>query len=89
MHAYIAVIHKDEASDFGVSFPDLPGCVTAGTTMDEARTFAEEALALHLAGLADDGETIPEPSSFDRIMGARKNRDVLAVVRLQSHTSST
>ena len=34
---YIALIHKEDASDYGVSFPDLPGCVTAGATLDEAR----------------------------------------------------
>ena len=37
MNAYIALIHKEPDSDFGVSFPDLPGCVTAGSTLDEAR----------------------------------------------------
>lgn len=80
MRAYIALIHKDDGSDYGVSFPDLPGCITAGTTMDEARAFAEEALALHLAGLAEDGEAVPEPSSLDRIMDDRENRDAVAVV---------
>ena len=38
MRPYIALIHKEPNSDYGVSFPDLPGCVTAGTTIDEART---------------------------------------------------
>jgi predicted RNase H-like HicB family nuclease len=46
MRQYIALIHKDADSDFGMSFPDLPGCVTAGATLDEARDMAEEALAL-------------------------------------------
>ena len=50
MRNYIALIHKDAASDFGVSSPDLPSCVTAGSSLDEARDFASEALALHLAG---------------------------------------
>jgi predicted RNase H-like HicB family nuclease len=44
MRYYIAVIHKDADSDFGVSFPDLPGCITAGRTLDEARVMAAEAL---------------------------------------------
>jgi predicted RNase H-like HicB family nuclease len=61
MRQYIALIHKDADSDFGVSFPDLPGCVTAGATLDEARDMAEEALALHIEGLEQDGEAIPEP----------------------------
>jgi predicted RNase H-like HicB family nuclease len=48
MRQYIALIHKDAGSDYGVSFPDLPGCVTAGLDLDDARRMAEEALALHL-----------------------------------------
>ena len=63
MRQYIALIHKDAESDFGVSFPDLPGCVTAGATLDEARDMAAEALALHLEGLSEDGEAIPEPGT--------------------------
>ena len=74
MRSYIAFIHKDADSDYGVSFPDLPGCVTAGTTLDEARAFAEEALTLHLAGMVEDGEAIPEPSSLEAIMREAENR---------------
>jgi predicted RNase H-like HicB family nuclease len=32
MRQFIALIHEDPGSDYGVSFPDLPGCVTAGST---------------------------------------------------------
>lgn len=62
---YIAYLHKDEKSDYGVSFPDFPGCVTAGSSLEEARKMAAEALALHLAGMVEDGEVIPEPSTLD------------------------
>jgi predicted RNase H-like HicB family nuclease len=62
---YIAYLHKDRKSDYGVSFPDFPGCVTAGKTLDEARRMAAEALALHIKGIAADGEPIPEPSTID------------------------
>ena len=62
---YIGLIHKDPDSDYSVSFPDLLGCITAGITLDEAREFASEALALHLDGMAADGEAIPEPSSLE------------------------
>ena len=64
---YIAYLHKDRKSDFGVSFPDFPGCVTAGKTLDEARRVAAEALALHIDGMAEDGEPIPEPSTIDDV----------------------
>jgi predicted RNase H-like HicB family nuclease len=64
---YIAYLHKDRKSDFGVSFPDFPGCVTAGKTLEEARRMAAEALALHIQGMSEDGETIPEPSALDDV----------------------
>ena len=48
---YTGLIHKDPDSDYGVSFPDLPGCITAGRTVEEAREMAAEALALHLGML--------------------------------------
>ena len=78
MRYYIAVIHKDADSDFGVSFPDLPGCITAGRTLDEARVMTAEALALHLEGMIADGEKDPEPSSFEAIMANPANRDGVA-----------
>jgi len=64
---YIAYLHKDRKSDFGVSFPDFPGCVTAGKTLEEARRMAIQALALHIGGMAEDGEPIPEPSTIDDV----------------------
>ncbi len=68
MTSYIAIIHKDDGSDYGVSFPDFPGCITAGATQDEARRMAAEALALHMDGMQADGDAVPEPSSLDDIM---------------------
>lgn len=68
MKTYIAVIHKDKDSDFGVSFPDFPGCVTAGTTIDEAKDMAIEALDLHIKGIIQDGEVIPVASQLEDIM---------------------
>jgi predicted RNase H-like HicB family nuclease len=66
---YIAYLHKDKGSDFGVSFPDFPGCVTAGRTLEEARTMAVQALTLHMAGMLEDGEAVPEPSTLDQLAG--------------------
>lgn len=80
MSNYIALIHKDDDSDYGVSFPDLPGCVTAGATLDEARAMAEEALALHLDGLSEDGVALPEPSSLEAVMSDPENRDGVAIL---------
>jgi predicted RNase H-like HicB family nuclease len=62
---YIAYLHKDAKSDYGVSFPDFPGCITAGSTLEEARQMAVEALSLHIAGMQEDGESLPAPSTLD------------------------
>ena len=75
---YIAYLHKDRRSDFGVSFPDFPGCVTAGKTLDEARRMAGEALALHIRGMAEDGETVPDPSTIDDVAGDPAMKDAVA-----------
>lgn len=80
MRSYVGLIHKDAASDFGVSFPDFPGVATAGTTLEEARAMAEEALALHVEGMLEDGEAIPTPSGLDAIMNDPGNRDGVAVL---------
>lgn len=80
MRQYIALIHKDPDSDYGVSFPDLPGVATAGSTLDEARTMAVEALALHLEGMVEDGEDIPAPSSMEEIMKDAENKKAVAVL---------
>src|SRR5437868_10274288 len=76
MRQYIALIHKEP----GVSFPDVPGVISAGRTLDEAREMAAEALALHLEGLAADGEAAPEPSSLEKIMTDAQNREAVAVL---------
>jgi predicted RNase H-like HicB family nuclease len=80
MANYIGLIHKDTDSDYGVSFPDFPGCVSAGVTLDEARAGAEEALALHLEGMIEDGEPVPDPTSLEKIMANPENRDGVAIL---------
>lgn len=80
MKQYIGLIHKGADSDFGVSFPDFPGVVTAGTDLDDARAMAEEALAFHIEGLVADGEAICEPSSLEEVMADRNNRDGVAIL---------
>ena len=78
MHQYIALIHKDGDSDYGVSFPDLPGCFTAGEDLDEARAMAKQALDLHIEGMVEEGIPVPEPSSLEDIMANKKNRNAVA-----------
>ncbi len=78
MTDYIALIHKDADSDYSVSFPDFPGCVTAGTTIDEVRALAGEALAFHIEGMREDGQELPAPSPMAAVMTERENRDAVA-----------
>jgi predicted RNase H-like HicB family nuclease len=73
MATYIALLRKEEKSDYGVDFPDFPGCITAGTTLEEAQKNASEALRLHIRGMLEDGETIPAPSSLDEIIANPDN----------------
>jgi len=80
MRQFIGLIHKEAGSDYGVSFPDFPGVVTAAATLDEARALAEEALAFHPEGLAEDGDAIPEPSSLEAVMAEPNNRDGVAIL---------
>lgn len=78
MSNYIAVVHKDPDSDYGVSLPDFPGCITAGSTIDEAKDMAHEALSLHIKGMIEDGEKIPEPSGLEDVMADPENADAIA-----------
>ena len=77
MPSYIGLIHKDANSDLGVSFPDFPGLITAGTTPDDARAMAEEALVLHVEGMVEDGQSIPGPSRLEEILGNRTGTFIL------------
>jgi predicted RNase H-like HicB family nuclease len=87
---YIAYLHKDPDSDFGVSFLDFPGCITAGRTLEEARRMAAEALALHIKGMVEDGQEIPEPSSLDAVAANPAMQGAVAfMVRAEPATEKT
>jgi predicted RNase H-like HicB family nuclease len=78
MTSYIGLIRKDAGSDFGVDFPDFPGCVSAGVTLDEARDMGQEALELHVAAMIEDGDELPLPSSLETVMADPINSDAVA-----------
>jgi len=80
MANYIAVVHKDPKSDFGVTFPDFPGCITAGSSIDEAKDMAHDALSLHIKGMMEDGENIPTPSKLEDIMDDPDYADAAAIL---------
>ena len=64
---YVAFIHRDEEPGFGISFPDFAGCISEGDTIDEAVRRGASALAFHIEGMIQDGETIPAPRSLEEI----------------------
>jgi predicted RNase H-like HicB family nuclease len=66
MAVIVALVHGEKGV-FGVSFPDFPGCVSAGTTISEALRRAPEALASHLEAMADEGYAMPEIRELDAI----------------------
>lgn len=80
MTVYIALLRKDPKSDFGVDFPDFPGCISAGSTAEEAARMAREALAFHVEGMLEDGEEIPPPSTLDVILADRHNRKAIPIL---------
>jgi predicted RNase H-like HicB family nuclease len=71
---YAAIIER-AGSTFSVFFPDLPGCTSAGRTVDEAAINAEEALAAHILQCAD----LPEPTS---LLDIENDPEVNEVARL-------
>ena len=89
---YPVYIEKDKDSDFGVLVSDLPGCYSAGSTMEEALTNAEEAILTHLEGLMMDNDPIPLPSKVDELQSKKKDRNgvwTLVEVDLKKHRHST
>jgi predicted RNase H-like HicB family nuclease len=62
------VIVEEGPSSFGAYVPDLPGCVAAGETRDEALILIRDAIELHLDGLKRAGEPIPRPSSTGEVV---------------------
>jgi len=58
---YLVRINKDPDSDWGASVPDLPGCVATGKTIHQALQRIENAVALHIRGMREDGLRPPQP----------------------------
>lgn len=66
---YAIVIERAEGN-FSGYIPDVPGCVATGATVEETRSRLEEALAMHLQGLREDGLAIPESSTVTDYIAA-------------------
>lgn len=72
---YPAWLHCPNDADAVVEFLDLPGALAAGETAEAALAAAEEVLALHLAGMAEDGVAAPPPSRLVNLKGAAASAD--------------
>lgn len=88
MTNYIAVIHKEKKSDYGVSFPDFPGCITAGKSIDDAKDMAQEALLGHVTLMQEEGMALPEPNSLEAILQDKDYKGAAAyfIVDIKSST---
>ena len=62
---YLVVIEHVEGTGYSAWVPDLPGCVAAAGIREECEQLIREAIVLHVAGMREDGEPIPEPSAVD------------------------
>lgn len=72
MRYVIAIEKGDKKHAYGVVVPDLPGCFSAGDTLDEALSNAKEAILLHLEGLMDEKKTAPAPKPLEAHQKDRK-----------------
>ena len=64
---YLVIVEKSPAS-FGAYVPDLPGCVAAGETREQTLTLIRDAIELHLEGLKEGGQPVPEPASSSALV---------------------
>lgn len=67
MKPYIVIVHKDQGSAYGMTFPDAPGCFSAADEADDLFAAAREALELWAEGMRDDGLAVTEPRDFEAL----------------------
>lgn len=79
-YVFPAVLTYEEGYEIAVTFPDLPGCATSGETEEEAMKMGKEALGLHLWGMEQDGDEIPQPSKIRDV--ETEENEVVALVEV-------
>ena len=65
-----AVLFEKTNTGYSAYVPDLPGCIAAGETFDETAELMRKAIQMHLAGIKEDGDPIPEPSTLVEYIAA-------------------
>lgn len=66
-YTFIAKLTHDSENGYTIEFPDLPGCITEGDNLEECNRNAKEALSLHLFGMEEDHDDIPNPIGPEEI----------------------
>ncbi len=79
-HSYIGLVRKEPDTAYGIDFPDFPGLVSGGDTLDECLASGREGLQAHVQFMLDEGMAIPEPSPLETILADPDSRDALAVL---------
>lgn len=87
MARYQAILEGNDTEGFSVRFPQFPGCITAGDTLDEALFMAQEALQFHVEGLQEDGEAIESPLFHPELVAAEGEMLALVEVDLKPRKS--
>ena len=60
---YVVIIEGAPGTNYSAYVPDLPGCIATGDTVAECELNIKDAIAFHLEGMREAGETVPEPSA--------------------------
>lgn len=59
-----AVVYAKTDTGYSAHVPDLPGCIATGATLEEARELIRGAVEMHLQGMREDGDPIPQPTTL-------------------------
>ena len=59
-----AVVFEKTDTGYSAHIPDLPGCVAAGADLQETQQLIREAVEMHLEGIREDGDSIPQPTTI-------------------------
>ncbi len=89
MHHFIGIVHKGEDTDYGICFPDFPGCISAGSTMEELIAMAREALQAHIHVMQEFGDPLPEaPMTFEAVCRHELAEDAALFVTIEARLPS-
>ena len=75
---FVALIRKEEETDYWVDIPDLPGCASCGVTEEKAKVNFHEALALHLEAMKEEGLAMPVPRSREDVLAAEEEDEYVS-----------